>query len=198
MHSLSQSTFALGTLVLALGLTAACSSSSSSSTGGSSAPPPAASPTKTLETMSAAEAATYCKEAAAYQTGKLTEDEAKRAACAFSGAFSTIGAKTDAEAQQKCQQAYDACLAKPAETSDAGPGEDPCATFAADAATCKGLTVAEWNACLDEQVGTFEKLADPKICSTVKVGETGTAAATPKCDVVKTKCPKLLESSTGG
>lgn len=198
MRSLLASSLAFGTVLFALGVTPACSSSDSSTTGGSTAKPPSADPAKTLESMSAAEANTYCKEAMAYEAGKLSADEAKRAACAIAGAFGAFTAKTDAEAQQLCKQAYDQCLAKPATTSDAGAADDPCATFATDAATCKGLTVAELNACHDEQVAQFKTLADPNVCSTLKVGSSGTAAPTPKCDVVKTKCPKLLESSGSG
>lgn len=199
MRPLLASSRAFGTVLFALAATPACSSSGSSTTGGSTAKPPSADPAKTLESMSASEATTYCKEAMAYQAGKLSEDELKRAGCAIAGAFGAFTAKTDAEAQQQCQTAYDQCLAKPATSSDAGAAEDPCATFATDAATCKGLTVAEFNACQDEQVAQFKTLADPKVCSTLKAGGGGTTASTPKCDVVKTKCPKLLgDSSSGG
>lgn len=177
----------------------ACGGNVSDSPGGGTASPPSASPTRTLESMTSAEAQTFCKESLTYYGSKISADEARRAACAILGAFGGVGAKTDAEAQQKCQQSYDACLAKPAEATDAGPGEDPCVKFVSDAKTCSSLTVAEWNACQDEQVALFEKLADPKMCSTVTASGGGTATPTPSCDVVNAKCPALLsDTSLGG
>lgn len=171
-----------------------CSSNESSTT---SSKPPSASPDKKLNEMSASEAQTYCSETTAFYASKLSADETKRAACNLAAAFATFDAKTDAEAQMKCKAAYDQCLADPGSGGDAGAPRDPCAGFADKAKTCNGLTVAEYNACQDEQVAFLKALADPTLCSQAKVsssGGPGSTAGSPKCDVVKAKCPALATS----
>ena len=179
-------------------LAGGCSSneSSSTTTGGK---PPAADPNKKLNEMSEAEAKTYCSETQAYYASKLTAAETKSAACNLGAAFSTFMAKTDAEAQTMCKAAYDKCLADPGSEGDAGPAKDPCASFATNAKTCKDLTVAEFNACQEEQLTFFKGLSDPTLCTMAKAptdAGTGPTGSSPKCDVVKTKCPTL--SSDGG
>lgn len=146
---------------------------------------------KTLESMSAEDATKLCRDVLGEAGKKLTEEQMKRAMCALVGGFSAMGAATDAEARAKCQTAYDDCLAKPLE--DAGPAKDSCAGFAGKAATCKGLTEAEYRAYVDEQTGFLLKLADPKVCSTVSASG-GTAAPSPATEVVQTKCPALVSS----
>ena len=188
----------LSALLPVLALLSACSSTTSSGgTAGPSAPA-----TQTIESMSATEAKSYCSEVFAYQTSKVTPDDAKRASCGIGSLFTVIGATSDADAQAKCKAAYDACLAKPSEPADAGPASDPCADFPTKAASCKGsgLTVGEYNACMDEQIASFKLLADPAICNSAKVsGGPTSSAGSPKCDAVKAKCPGLFSStSTGG
>jgi hypothetical protein len=185
-------TFHVLSLGLAAGLQVAACSSSTSSSGGASLPTAPAS--QTFESMSASEAQTYCTQLDAYTSSRISPDETKRATCTFAAAFSTIGATSDADAQAKCKAAYDECLATPAEPSSG----DPCANFAAKAASCKGsgLTVGEYNACVDEQVGFIKALAGANACSEVKAGDSPstdppTDKPPSKCDVVDTKCPGL-------
>ncbi|MBK7398452.1 MAG: hypothetical protein IPJ34_19690 [Myxococcales bacterium] len=147
---------------------------------------------KTLESMTADEATALCRDAAAEAGKKLTDEQMKRVLCAFTGAFAAAGAADDASARAKCQAAYDDCMAKPAE--DAGTPKDPCAGFATKAASCKGLTPAEYRAYMGEQTDILLRLADPKACSTVTASGTGPTLPTPATDVVQTKCPKLLSS----
>lgn len=147
---------------------------------------------KTLESMTADEATALCRDAAAEAGKKLTEEQMKRVLCAFSGAFAAAGAADDASARAKCQAAYDECMAKPAD--DAGTPKDPCTGFASKAASCKGLTPAEYRAYMGEQTDILLRLADPKACSTVTASGTGPTLPTPATDVVQAKCPKLLSS----
>lgn len=148
---------------------------------------------KTLESMSADDAAKLCRDVGSEAAKKFTEEQMKRIMCGLAGTFAAMGAADDAAARAQCQAAYDDCLAKPLD--DAGTPKDSCADFAGKAATCKGLTEAEYRAYVDEQMGFMLKLADPKICSTLSVSGS-TPVPTPASDVVKAKCPALLSSGS--
>lgn len=176
-------------LIAFAALSVACSSGSPSP---GTSKPPSTDPARALASLSTTEATTYCREALAYQSGRLSAEQTHRASCAFMGIMGSVGATTDSEAQGKCKSSYDACLAAPAEGGGDG-GEDPCQGFATKTSSCGTLTVAEMNACQEEQITLLAKYAEPGLCSSITLHTPETTIETPKCDVVQAKCPALLE-----
>lgn len=173
-----------------LALVVACSSSDSSTsgTGTYSSGLPSG---KKLSEVTQAEAQAACTSAST-RPSPLTAEESKRVGCSFSASFSVMGAATDAEAQSKCQSAFDTCLAAPSE----GVKAEDCtkAPLPASWAKCSA-TVAEFDACTNEQLVAFKALATTFKCSDAKKptsGSTTTAGASksgPACSAYDTKCP---------
>jgi hypothetical protein len=137
-----------------------------------------------LEKMSDEDATQYCKELEAHTESKVST---KNASCAALASIGAASAMTVAELRTACQKIYDSCIASPDQPSST----DSCRSFPDAAKTCQGLTVAELNACTDEAIAGLKPLADPKFCSLLELGSSPTLPSSPKCDVVKTKCPAL-------
>jgi hypothetical protein len=138
-----------------------------------------------LEELSDGDATQYCKTLKEHTESKVSTKNASCAALATVGAAS---AQTDAELRTACQKIYDSCIASPDQPSFT----DACETFHEAAKTCEGLTVAEFNACTDESIDRLKTLADPKFCSSLKLESSTMAPPSPRCDVVKARCPALL------
>ncbi len=191
--------FALGSILATSVLAIACGgtvepdSSAVADAGGDSAETGSV-PSKKLAEMSDPELSALCSQQNASYNTKVTAEEQTRIGCAFQGVFAAFDGKTDSEAQQKCQQTYDACLGAP-HTPE--PAEDNCTKFVTSAKTCTNVTTTELLACTDAQIAAMKTLAAPTYCSTLKVGSTGEVAM-PACDVVRAKCPALFGGESPG
>ncbi len=148
-----------------------------------------------LSAMSDSELGAYCKSSMTTYTTAFTAAEMQRIGCAFSGIFGAKDAKTDVEAQRRCKEDYDACLASPSTPGEPEPTD--CTNFVKSARTCGDLTTAELNACLYEQLAAMKPYAAPTFCSTIKAGEKG-ELSTPSCDLAEKKCPALFSDSAAG
>lgn len=156
--------------------------------------------TRTLDSLSTAEATSYCTDVVKYQRS-ATEAEGKKVTCGSFARIAAVGAKTDADAVAACKKSFDDCMAKPPSTTTS---TDECKDAYASLQKCKGTgtTVADMNGCLTESTDQLVALASTDWCAGLKAGVVKTepkAAMGPKCTAVQTKCPALWSSeSTGG
>jgi hypothetical protein len=184
----AKSIFVLPLAVLSVAAIA-CSSSES---GGSTQPGSVTSldSGKQVQQLSDGEKDQYCKDIAAYTSASFSATEAKQLACTLAGTLSAAlsGAKTNTDARAKCKTAYDDCMAKPAQQSS---GTNTTCAVKAQASTCNGLTVGEYNACVSSNV-TAQKEMAAKGCEALDVETPKTQTTlSPACTVVKDKCPAL-------
>lgn len=189
--------------VVFLGLLAACSSSSSSS-GSPGKVTTTVDGSKQGGSLTPAEANQYCKDLNA--SPLVTPEESKRASCALGAVLTAAftSPKTDAEAQAACSKAFDDCMAKPASTTsssaDGGAAKDPCADAEKKLVGCTA-TVAEMNACYEEQA-TALKSFGPGKCSEIKLAGSSSSSSSSgsstgsACATAKAKCPSAFGSSS--
>lgn len=138
-----------------------------------------------------------CMEYEEYFTSQLSEQEIKSFACTFAGfftaAFSGDGENFDV---QICEQVRSECLTQPLEEDGADTGEGDCAVE--DFNDCTA-TVAEMEACAQEQVQQFKDLAASfRSCSSIdpntEVSLGGEGELGPACQVLQDKCPEAFQA----
>jgi hypothetical protein len=132
-----------------------------------------------------AQAADFCKSAAAAAATTFGSAEAKGALCGFTAyAFSSLGGDDAATA---CKTIYDECVKAPGETT-----EDECMK---PSAACTA-TVGELEACFNDSMAQFKQsLSSLPGCDDVgkMVEEPMTDDSMPaSCAVVEQKCPEAL------
>lgn len=157
--------------------------------------------TRTLDSLSTAEATSYCTDVVKYQRAATSADANQKVMCGSFAKVAALGAKTDADAVAACRKSFDDCMAKP---SSAPTTTDSCKDAYASLQKCKGTgtTVGDMNGCITESADQAAALATTDWCAGLKAGVVKTepkAAMGPKCTAVQTKCPALWSSeSTGG
>lgn len=170
------------------GSSGGASSGGASSGGTSGATYPSGLPTnKKLSEITDADMVAVC-EASKTAPPPLTEAESKKAICALTAQFSTLGATTDAEAQAKCQASLDDCLAKPPST------QDTCGQFKVNPKwkTCQA-PVSEYDACYSEQIVAL-KASVTFDCKSVKAGSVGSSTLSgAACTALEAKCPGSVD-----
>jgi hypothetical protein len=156
-----------------------------------------------LDQMSVKDLEQYCKDKDELIDLTFSITNEWRIACARHGVDAAAGAGSGLEAQATCHEAEDDCLRDmsqppptPPSPLTAGPG---CEAFAANAKTCKGLTVGEFDDYVDEQISDLRKMTEPQFCGslTVEVDQNGSRVVPLGLNgamqkVVKEKCPALL------
>jgi hypothetical protein len=138
---------------------------------GSSSTPPtekvvsAVAETTQLTSLTTAEAKQYCDDLLAYNRRELPVSEATKLRCAVTALVATRGAADDTAARAACKQAYDACAAAPAPNAPTECDDKSIQQFA----SCKGVTVADSNACLREAHARQASFLAADICATITV-----------------------------
>ncbi|MBM4353241.1 MAG: hypothetical protein FJ109_05500 [Deltaproteobacteria bacterium] len=149
---------------------------------------------KVASTMTEAEAENACKAVSAQMWRSEGNAGGKHVTCLAVGSFAKAAANDDVKA---CQDAYDACMAKPDEESG-----DDCGDAFDDLTDCKA-TLGEIEDCMNDQVAAIEEaFAEAKKvnCSSTEeefkvlgdlfeTDEEPTAA----CKLVEEKCPSMVE-----
>lgn len=111
---------------------------------------------KSLDEVTATEAASACAGFETYLRNEIGEQELLDFSCNIQGFFSAFDAETDAQAQMLCATARDQCLAESQELEFGCPLED--------AEGCS-VTVGQVEACTNKQFELFEANIDQFQCS---------------------------------
>ena len=144
----------------------------------------------TLGDLSEEQAVSLCEAQLAYAQSQISEDQAKRAACALGATFAAgLGMGED---NPTCEEIYSACLMAEAETTEEGPG---CTEAPTRFMGCTA-TVSDLEACLEEQATmlrtlstlTCDDLADSNTLMPDASGDTQSA-----CGTIQETCPGLID-----
>jgi hypothetical protein len=154
---------------------------------------------RTIDSLSATEGETYCKDAQVWAKSIMSPTEVARLKCNLNGLLSSVVlfASKESEGRAACQKASDECVA--AAATNTSTAESKCVDVQAKLESCKGknVTVSELIACNEEVVRATKAIADPAWCGTVDPKTF--AASVPMngsaCAAVKAKCPAYFESS---
>jgi hypothetical protein len=154
---------------------------------------------RTIDSLSATEGETYCKDTQVWAKSTMSPVETARIQCNLNGFISSavLFASKESEARAACRKASDECVS--AAVKNVSTSESNCGDAQAKLERCKGkdVRVSEFSACMEEGARAMKAFADPAWCGTVDPKTF--AASVPMngsaCAAVKAKCPAYFESS---
>ncbi len=138
---------------------------------------------KMLSELEEAEIRSGCEALAAYQTSAVSIDEAHRAECAMAVVFGVEGS---------CETVMDECLAsEPAEYEEPEDVMEFCPLASPAAAEC-GVTVAEFEACMNALTHEFKEYVSRISCELLTSEDALWWDEPEECDTLIESCPDVF------
>jgi hypothetical protein len=154
---------------------------------------------KTINTLSDADALTYCNDFVKWEQGALTDAESKSADCAMGSVLQeTLAAGTSgAFDKAKCHTFFDTCMSSTAKPKTTLPD---CTKFKASSTGCTA-TVGQYDQCITDTVQQFKALAAQggSVCDTYSpsTGLPG-LSKTASCAALPSACTTSTSTASGG